>query len=235
MKHHFYIKKAFTLAEVLITLGIIGVVAAMTMPSLIQHFQEKELTTAYLRIYSTLNQAYTFAQQEYGTFDMWEQTDADTYSKIRPFLNVANDCPVGVGIKDCFYNGKYYSLDKQELASNFVAAAGKSQPAVRLASGESILFYRKGHAVDFMVDLNGDKRPNRVGVDFHFLSFNTSKNKLKILPGPSWANGETHSDYCLKNTPNSWVQGSSCGYWILKYHNMDYLHLNDEVIKERWD
>ena len=35
-------KKAFTLAEVLITLGIIGVVAAMTMPSLIQNYKERE-------------------------------------------------------------------------------------------------------------------------------------------------------------------------------------------------
>ena len=38
-------KVAFTLAEVLITLGIIGVVAAMTMPSLIQNYQEKATVT----------------------------------------------------------------------------------------------------------------------------------------------------------------------------------------------
>lgn len=38
-------KKGFTLAEVLITLGIIGVVAAMTMPSLIQNYRKKEATT----------------------------------------------------------------------------------------------------------------------------------------------------------------------------------------------
>lgn len=43
---HFSLKKAaFTLAEVLITLGIIGVVAAMTMPSLIQNYQEKATVT----------------------------------------------------------------------------------------------------------------------------------------------------------------------------------------------
>ena len=36
-------KKAFTLAEVLITLGIIGVVAAMTLPALIQQNRNKEL------------------------------------------------------------------------------------------------------------------------------------------------------------------------------------------------
>ena len=57
-------KKAFTLAEVLITLGIIGVVAAMTLPSLINRTQKKELQAAFFKTYSELNQApvYDFTQ-----------------------------------------------------------------------------------------------------------------------------------------------------------------------------
>lgn len=49
-------EQAFTLAEVLITLGIIGVVAALTMPSLINRTRNKELHTAFLKTYSELNQ-----------------------------------------------------------------------------------------------------------------------------------------------------------------------------------
>ena len=56
---------AFTLSEVLITLGIIGVVAAMTMPSLITKYKEKELVTSYLRVYSILENAYRRVQGEY--------------------------------------------------------------------------------------------------------------------------------------------------------------------------
>ena len=41
MLHHYRGKKAFTLAEVMITLGIIGIVAAMTMPALISLYQKK--------------------------------------------------------------------------------------------------------------------------------------------------------------------------------------------------
>ena len=52
---------AFALAEVLITLGIIGIVAAMTLPTLIQKNQEKE-TVAKLRKFNTIiNQAYMLA------------------------------------------------------------------------------------------------------------------------------------------------------------------------------
>lgn len=65
-------EQAFTLAEVLITLGIIGVVAALTLPSLINRTKNRELHTAFLKTYSELNQV---AQKYYA--DMGE-TVTDT-------------------------------------------------------------------------------------------------------------------------------------------------------------
>ena len=50
-------KSAFTLAEVLITLGIIGVVAAMTMPTLINSTQGAQYKTAYKKALSVMSQA----------------------------------------------------------------------------------------------------------------------------------------------------------------------------------
>ena len=64
-------RAAFTLAEVLITLGVIGIVAALTLPSLITKYQEKQLVTSYLRVYSLLENAYRHVQAEYGTFENW--------------------------------------------------------------------------------------------------------------------------------------------------------------------
>ena len=49
-------KKAFTLAEVLITLAIIGVVAAMTIPTLIQNYRLKVLKTRYTQTYAILTE-----------------------------------------------------------------------------------------------------------------------------------------------------------------------------------
>ena len=57
-------KKAFTLAEVLITLGIIGVVAAMTMPNLIASHQKKVLETSFKKSYSSLLQALIYVEPE---------------------------------------------------------------------------------------------------------------------------------------------------------------------------
>ena len=65
-------KVAFTLAEVLITLGIIGVVAAMTLPTLIQNHQKRSLEVATQKFYSTMSQAvkkYMADMQEKGLIE----------------------------------------------------------------------------------------------------------------------------------------------------------------------
>ena len=51
-------KCAFTLAEVLITLGIIGIVAALTIPSLITNYKANKLRAQFLKSYSTVQQVF---------------------------------------------------------------------------------------------------------------------------------------------------------------------------------
>ena len=59
-------QKAFTLAEVLITLGIIGVVAAMTMPSLMNNYRHKALETQFKKSVSMVSQAILNAKNDIG-------------------------------------------------------------------------------------------------------------------------------------------------------------------------
>lgn len=49
---------AFTMGEVLVTLGIIGIVASMTLPSLIGTWKDKQFKTAYKKAYSDISQAF---------------------------------------------------------------------------------------------------------------------------------------------------------------------------------
>ena len=64
-------KTGFTLAEVLITLGIIGVVAAMTLPTLIQYHRNKVVETRLEKFYSVFNQAIQMAEIKYGDKKYW--------------------------------------------------------------------------------------------------------------------------------------------------------------------
>lgn len=59
-----FVKSGFTLAEVLITLGIIGVVAAITLPTLIQNNDEKATVTKLKKMYSNLQNAYALYRAE---------------------------------------------------------------------------------------------------------------------------------------------------------------------------
>ena len=68
-------KSAFTLAEVLITLGIIGVVAAMTIPVLVQNHRKHVVETKLKKVYSLVNQAIKMSEAEYGDIEYWDITE----------------------------------------------------------------------------------------------------------------------------------------------------------------
>ena len=75
------IKKGFTLAEVLITLAIIGIVAALTIPTLVTNYKKKIVTTRLLKFYSAMKQAGIYANAQ-GAFGSMPQTDDATGDDI---------------------------------------------------------------------------------------------------------------------------------------------------------
>ncbi len=112
-------ERAFTLAEVLITLGIIGVVAALTLPSLIQNYKNKELITRTKRTYSNIQNAVLAAQQDNGNIgDNSALFDySDGYAKVTENLS------------KYFNSAQYCKTKTQAECSNFyynIAFSGKS-------------------------------------------------------------------------------------------------------------
>lgn len=89
-------RKGFTLAEVLITLGVIGVVAAMTLPGLIQNNQEAELTSRAKKAYSQISQAIKLYEAE-------NETPGD----IRGLFEAKNNAASSVQLAKDF--AKYFS------------------------------------------------------------------------------------------------------------------------------
>jgi len=65
-------QQGFTLAEVLITLGIIGIIAEMTIPTLVQKADERAIIVALKKNYSVLSSAYKLAENDEGTPDNWD-------------------------------------------------------------------------------------------------------------------------------------------------------------------
>lgn len=105
-------KSAFTLSEVLITLGIIGVVAAMTMPTLIKNYQKHVTLNKLKSTYTILNNAIEMAKTEYGVdVNSWDmpnvgrKVDSEYFAKtyLMPYLKILNKEPAS-------NNGYYFTL-----------------------------------------------------------------------------------------------------------------------------
>ena len=132
-------------------------------------------------------------------------------------------------VKNCWPN-KSYELDGTPESSN--SNYDKiNRPAILLKSGECILLsYGYG---EFYVDLNSKKGPNTLGKDQFVFSFDANKRE-RIKPGYYERRWTDNANYCDRTDNHGWHAGISCGYWILRHRNMDYLHLPFEEVKKQW-
>ncbi|MBQ8459498.1 type II secretion system protein [bacterium] len=224
-------KSAFTLAEVLITLGIIGVVSAMTIPTLMTKIQEKTTYNKLKATYAILNQAHKLAVAENGSAEGWDIGTEDSadgarklYEIYKPHLKLARECGTSHG---CFYEGTYKALFSDRYAwqpnSHSVYARGQ------LLNGTSIAFWSNGSGCDndqcgaIFVDINGIDPPNKAGVDYFTLSIGQENLALFDKTG-------SYGDTCKYND-TSQKNGAFCSGWLLRHGNMDYLR---KPIPENW-
>ena len=83
-------KTAFTLAEVLITLGVIGIVAAMTMPTLVQNYKKHTVESKLKKFYTTMKQAQLMSVNDNGPVEYWDWVQRDETSTNEIVLNWYN-------------------------------------------------------------------------------------------------------------------------------------------------
>ena len=223
---HFSLKKAaFTLAEVLITLGIIGVVAAMTMPSLIQNYQEKATVTKLKKCYSLVSQAYvSILNDEGGSDTLQAGDDLEMMEKFGKYLKYQKTCGRNKG---CFPNVTYKSVTGNGYSKWEDYTTDRSRAI--LTDGTLIMFNKSVITenenyiyAQIYVDINGFKGPNQLGRDFFYFYINPEK----IVPAGAKALEEKNEDQ--KFTKNCIQQnGYACAAWVIYNENMDYLHCKD--------
>ena len=143
-------KFAFTLAEVLITLGVIGVVAALTMPALIAKYQKKVLLARVKKTYSTFTNAVNLALAETGSpdniavvFDT-SNTSLETAKKKKKYFNGAILCSTASDRSDTW---PFYYIKSQNASKNQVTGESEyknvdtmSAPYLKLTDGSCIKF-----------------------------------------------------------------------------------------------
>ena len=195
-------RAAFTLAEVLITLGIIGVVAAMTMPSVIGHYKKQETISKLKKAYTSINQALKMSEIDNGEYEYWDEgfgLGAEQYLQKYwlPYFNVLKICK---SYDECGYQSVYpWTLLNGNQSSLIFSNPNYRIPFITTDGILYSISIAKGEDDDYTtnsqihIDINSSKGPNIYGKDIFV--FTRVKDK-GILP------------YCYEYTDNKIA--SSC-------------------------
>ncbi len=167
-------KNAFTLAEVLVTLGIIGVVSAMTVPALLQNHQRKSYVTQIHKVYNELQQAALQYMTDKNAVNLVEAGLTNDINAVDAFMKtyfrVVKECGSEPTETGCVAQ-EYKKLTGQTITPFNVSVDYR---AYVIASGAVIALISEGDQLQVHVDINGQKGPNIAGRDL--FAFHVYKN-----------------------------------------------------------
>ena len=183
-------KYGFTLAEVLLTLAIIGVVAALTIPAVVTKVTKDQYVTGLKKAYNTLKAVEREAIQEHGPMESWTWVDTitDFEKYFLPYFDVLKNCGATTE-KGCFAEG-LTALNREsgaEIAELNITGVYR----IVTSDGMSWAYFGSGRTDPleargrFVVDVNGLKGPNRYGRDIFV--FDVFPSSLGIKPDGSYS------------------------------------------------
>lgn len=228
---NFTLHIAFTLAEVLIVLGIIGIIAECTIPTVLQDFQKQQALSTLKKEYSTIQQGFKMYLADQGTTDI-SQTDLFAQdgntnyessatrqnvwgSMVKKYFNVIKACNVGDNACNVF--DSWLTSSDEEYDSFWNDIGVNTEYLAYLADGSLLGLYphtlsdcapqnskigsMKGFCGEIYTDINGTKPPNKYGRDI-----------FEFIVGPD---GSLFPFYGMQHA--QWYDGtswaSSANYW----------------------
>lgn len=216
--------RAFTIAEILIVLGIVGIVAEITIPSVVKDFQEAVIRTAFLKQVSVLSQiTESYLADNGGTFmGEFVNRPAVITKFLQPYLLTTKVCADSVDTT-CIHHS---SLSLTSLPVN-TSTLSLSNWSTSVITNDGV-YIHVGNAfndctiwgsacVAGEIDINGDKGANRTGYD----TFNWTllPNKI-IFSHPAYSSTDDVNTKCIKQPASGWNgwtnKGYGCGMRIIE-------------------
>lgn len=233
--------KSFTLAEVLITLSIIGIVAAMTLPAIISRQIELENVTRLEKFLSTLAQAINQYKADSeclanisNCLPEGKDSDCSNFDRIASKMKITdktrrNNTKVKPWLAEKTYN--YYG---EEVVGRYggVSKVTFGDCAYLLNNGTTFSMDINPTSFNIVVDVNGPKAPNRVGRDTFFVYVGNAwgenrptgnmsyNNDIILYPGEDMTMYNAYDGICLRNkkcNPNNLDPTKENGASITSY------------------
>ena len=171
---------AFTLAEVLITLGIIGVVAAITMPPLVKNYKKHVISNQLKKAYNTIQNGIRLSELDNGYMSEWPASlnvNMNEYYNTywKPYFSGISLCR---NMRTCGYSENYNvnGYRKQWSGALWQIETSKSRLLFRLGDGVVVFLPRDSSGYlssTLYVDVNGPKLPNTLNLDVFTFTRNT--------------------------------------------------------------
>lgn len=223
-------KNAFTIAEVLITLGIIGVVAAMTLPTIIDNSRNKQLESALKKSYSTIAQALDMYYAEEGVRLTPKNCGRLQLKPIlMKYINTVRDCGTDGRVhnssKLCIVHNAYLTEEEKadvykaykSLDGNSDVNMGVFDDGQFVINDTSLVLIENNNNKNLFisVDVNGfNRRPNRLGIDLFMFQISDEGALLPMgIEGTYYTH--TFGKLLCDNTLRVYMNGAACTYRAL--------------------
>lgn len=217
---------AFTLAEVLITLGIIGIVASMTIPTLMNKTNEAEIIAALKKNYSIFSQVAMQAAAANGgslaNACVGNNNNTCFANLFKPYLSITKDCSIDLS-KGCWHEiNQFYWYNGSPINQDFSASPTlilKDGTLVYIIAGNADCsntpgtVYKSNLRCGYVyIDVNGFKKPNTIGKDI--FEFNFLPNSVVPAGAPQITNDSYIGNVCPITNADE-----SCTYYYLYVKN----------------
>lgn len=206
---------AFTLPEVLITVGIIGIVAAFLIPIIQAEIFKSQMRSQLKEAQSIISQAFMNVKKESSGADLFK---IYTYWSGSAYTET---CTMSDDFVDAFGGSlvgdiSHYNLNKYSngsvIAFNFSQVCAPKLPTgvLVLKNGMTMTFYVNWFTPILVIDLNGVKKPNRLGFDVFFFTIDKNNNIKPMLLA------DTNPAYQCDPVGTGVYNGFNCATWALK-------------------
>lgn len=237
------LKNGFTLAEVLITLGVIGVVSAITIPTLIQKQHEAQRLTQFKKAVSAFNQAYLQMTLDYDQLHTWGLKNTDTGEKDENGNTIKDRSSSQLIMQRLikYYNGAEF-VEVGTNEGDWYTLSGKPMFVPNIQDTEYHAFKVNDGTIIHSAWTQQCSKPDDicwsiwivfpkkgkmlVGKDIFYFDVNSVKG---LVPALSIGTGNLNivANHCTTQDVNDSNNGKGCAGWIMANGNMDYLHCDD--------
>ena len=183
------IKRGFTLAEVLITLGIIGVIAAITIPNVINKVNMKHYETMFKKQYSNIQNALNYILIDENVSNCYVAFPEGT---VGGYITKGSDCSAlnqllteKLNLEKAAYKASELYASKSTVLNNGGQAINKN------FNYDNWIYYSTGYITKdgcliflysyiVIIDVNGEKGPNKWGYDVFYMHFSKISGRLLL-------------------------------------------------------